>query len=448
MWHSFAALSAGLLLIFLAGLPFARRLGATPLDIVAGALTIGLVLSTAILLAVGRFATMEMMLGGVALLGALDLVRARPRPSGDWSAPIVALAIVLYVSVLGYTAAAFVPTSDWDARSIWSFHAHILAVDGGMIHDPVWSDAELAWSAPAHPKLVPAVMALAMQASDGWNEFLPKTGLLLLSVPGFTALFALCGGGIAGAATIIVVFFVFSAMWANGLADAFLGLYGALAICHAARFFTASRPADLALAAAAAGIAVNLKVEGLIVAALTAAILAATLIRMGRARVRELPIAGLVAAGISVLAGGFWFFRKSAMGVTAPLHLNVGGDPWTQLMDRGPQLGRVAAYLFFDGDIGRTLAICAATLVVSSVLTRRLDRAIPLAALAGAAYFAAAILVYLIGDTPLDWMLENSGQRVAMPLRLLLLTLAGLSIAPRAAADRIEGHEYRANSAV
>jgi len=85
-----------------------------------------------------------------------------------------ALLVALYPNVLFWVIQR--PVVDWDARSIWFFHAKVLAVDRGLepafFTDPVYLHS-------SYPMLVPAQAAWLSLLRGGWSEMAGKSFLLL-----------------------------------------------------------------------------------------------------------------------------------------------------------------------------------------------------------------------------------------------------------------------------
>ena len=84
------------------------------------------------------------------------------------------LLVALYPNVLFWVIQR--PVVDWDARSIWLFHAKVLAVDQGL--DPAFF-TDPVYLHPSYPLLVPAQAAWLSLLRGGWSEMAGKSFLLL-----------------------------------------------------------------------------------------------------------------------------------------------------------------------------------------------------------------------------------------------------------------------------
>ena len=143
-----------------------------------------LVLGTAAL--VTGFLPLSMPAVGGALLvvaagfGMRRLARLRSRSGSPWGSELrwslltAGALVLLYPNVLYWILRR--PVVDWDARSIWFFHARVLFVDGGL--DPsVFTDPVYLHS--AYPLLLPIQGAWLAFLQGGWDDVTAKSFLLL-----------------------------------------------------------------------------------------------------------------------------------------------------------------------------------------------------------------------------------------------------------------------------
>jgi hypothetical protein len=72
------------------------------------------------------------------------------------------------------------PVTNWDARSIWFFHAKRIFIDN---HLYAQLDNYAPWSHNDYPPLLPSLAASIAKSFGFWNEYLPRLSILLVLFP-------------------------------------------------------------------------------------------------------------------------------------------------------------------------------------------------------------------------------------------------------------------------
>ncbi|MDD3769162.1 MAG: hypothetical protein PHV10_00965 [Sulfuricurvum sp.] len=161
---------------------------------------------------------------------------------GNIFGPIV---ILLYLSILVYLAfrsiiikknqiniflfifallfiTSFSPLTDWDARSIWLFHAKRIYFESNLFAQ---LDNYAEWSHNDYPTLVPAFIASLAKLIGTWNELFPKLGVVLTAIPPLLVIGKILKKSLLIIILLIFLLFVADRLLFNGYMDAILGLY-------------------------------------------------------------------------------------------------------------------------------------------------------------------------------------------------------------------------------
>lgn len=344
--------------------------------------------------------------GGVAAVALLIVLAlsAPPRPS-RMTIPAVALIALLALAVYA------TPLFEWDARSIWFFHAKAIFFDGGLKASPFWSNPAYDWSHKDYPELLPMLAARYADFTGAWNEFAPKGALVPLAATGFLGLAAVAPAAfpVLAPATVIVLG---ASLW-NGYMDGWVALYGAVAALSAASWVDTGRRPHLVLCAAALGIALCLKNEGQL---LTLTMLPAILWAARRRDLHWRDLAALIALVPFVL----WLMVKARLGLHGDLEgaglarraFVVAGD--------GHELFYRLSYLAKDA-FARTHLFGALGAWLAVGLSVGFTRPALMCGVSAALYGGGLIMVYL--GTPQDfaWHVATSLDRVLMAPTLLFL---------------------------
>lgn len=88
--------------------------------------------------------------------------------------------LLLGIFFLGCLWVLTEPIADWDARSIWFFHAKRIFIDN---HLYAQLDNYAPWSHNDYPPLLPSLAASIAKSFGFWNEYLPRISILLAVFP-------------------------------------------------------------------------------------------------------------------------------------------------------------------------------------------------------------------------------------------------------------------------
>jgi hypothetical protein len=344
---------------------------------------------------------------GLVLVFAWTLVRS---PAvGGW--PIRLVLAALLVIALG------TPTRSPDARSLWMFHAHLIALEGDL-HAQL--DGYAAWSHLDYPVLIPALSASLARALGRWNEIFPKAACVLSLLAPLAAMTAALTRTRLQLAFCILLLLVGGRLLVNGYMDALLAAHFAAAalVGHA---FTRSEPGSerRVLGVLLCGLLAALtliKNEGLVLHGILCVSLLSTARRIDRSF--------WVLAVVSLLPIAAWKLQLASHGIENDL-MRAGmlarlvervssGQVWLQIVVGLALRPRVI--------LPCVLFAAAKRATPPSDLMRLILRACSL-------YAIALVIVYLSTPHDLTWHLDTSADRTVMPIALALVLASCVAIA-------------------
>jgi hypothetical protein len=185
------------------------------------------------------------------------------------SALRVFLLISVSVSVFKpvYHGIIFEPINHWDAKCIWYFHAKQIYEENALNSNSGFS-LQNDYNRNAHPyypKLVSATAAYLSKAYGVWNEYLPKSNLLVLLI-GF--LFMILSA--TGVPVIVRMFFPFLFLGFNtfwfrtGYVDPWLGMYVGILVVFLISYIGGRKPSDFLSCILTGLLILNFKNESII----------------------------------------------------------------------------------------------------------------------------------------------------------------------------------------
>lgn len=309
---------------------------------------------------------------------------------------------------------------DWDARSIWFFHAHWFASGGDAVAASLQNPA-LVFSHPDYPVLVPGAVAFFwwllsprdLELGQMVISLLVASMITLLGVAVQAASSATnrIVSGLIGAAVVLAAYGIGGPTTTNGYADS---LWSAALVAAAIALLVAP-PSSAATAIGALGllVATLTKNEGLSVG------LAVAVLHVVRRRDRR---SALLA--VSLVPALLWMALARAHGAENDLmqpeliEAMLRGRPevWDRL---GPAVERIWAYCKHDLRWSAGIAV-AGLLLLRRERRRTVGPALYLW-LAGAAAISAVLVAYLISPHDLTWHLDTSVDRTTIAPRLFLV---------------------------
>lgn len=131
----------------------------------------------------------------------------------DW--PILLFLLFILLGAIG------TPIVDWDARSIWFFHAKRIYIDGSIYAQ---LDNYADWSHNDYPNIFPSLAASIAHSFGRWNEVLPKLSVVLLISPCLLVFKDKIKNTNLLAMFLILLAWMCREILINGYADGLLGL--------------------------------------------------------------------------------------------------------------------------------------------------------------------------------------------------------------------------------
>ena len=322
------------------------------------------------------------------------------------------------------------PLTEWDARSIWFFHAKMIFYSGKVLDPIIWSDPSLSWAHPGYPKLNAILAALCTRFMGHWNEVDPKASLILLQIP-----MAWLAIGFARSLSrrllllSIVTLKVGHLLW-DGHIDGLVAAYIALGALYGGRFAISRDRHDLHAAILAPGIATGLKDEGLVLALLVYAWTLAAAWWQQRTKLLTLLASSWVAILLALVPSLFWTVWKQ-------LHLPSGfltqGSPWHRLIERwhdGRSFGVIIDAINRPKEIRAIIPFVLALLIFTMVpRLRKSTQWLQLAPALGVIGSYTIVLCFVYLSTPADliWHLNTSASRTVQPIFVCFaLAIAGV----------------------
>lgn len=342
-----------------------------------------------------------------ALYGAVSAARMPPR--GEAAGALLAAALLAAIAF----KAVGEPLTDWDARSIWFFHAKMIYVSGRVLEAGLWNDPQLAWAHTDYPKLNAVVTAVWMRAFGVWNEYLPRAALALLLAPAVL----LCVGyarSFAGQLFLVCVLLLKpgESLWIGSM-DGILAAYAGVSVLYGGRWVAAREPRDLLAALVAAALCSGLKNEGLVLAAFAIV----TTFFWARSVPRRMAALGI----LLFLPTGIWFVWARRNGLVNDL----AAEGWFQRafarLGDGQSLAQIAQSILRPKEVRIVVALTlTACLLRWLARRRRLDCPcwLQLApAMSTAVLYGICLAgVYLTTPHDLSWHLETSASRTVLPI--------------------------------
>lgn len=314
----------------------------------------------------------------------------------------------------GFFLLFFSPPVDWDARSIWFFHAKRMFFDGALT---TRLDGYPWYAHAPYVSLLPATFASIARLGGVWNEFLPKLGLLLGLLPPFMILIGRCKT--AGTSLLMLggLLFVADRQLLNGYMDAPLALY---VVAATVLLREAALRADgdqlLAPIIVLLGAAASIKDEGAVMAAILGVPWVLLILRRRRSTAVLAKLFAIAAlAGLPLIV---WKLHIHAAGLDSGF---LSGAPFARAW------ARLASQEFavILRAIWKEVSVPIAGLLLLAYLRNRIDARVVWFL---GCYLSVLFLVYLITPHPLAWHLETSLDRVTLVVNLLSVAVVAIEL--------------------
>jgi hypothetical protein len=192
----------------------------------------------------------------------------------DWF-PMAAIILIL---LLHYFTILYAPLDawDWDARSIWFFHAKMIWSAESINLNAGWNHPSVQFSHVDYPMLIPALAAQCSYVLGYWNEYAPKFSLFLLLMPAIFWIFSFYARRVSFLFLVLLFPFGFKLLLWNGYLDAHIAFYSAISVLLLGRYFQEYRFIDLMSAVSCLALLSNMKNEGILLGLIGAASIAIT----------------------------------------------------------------------------------------------------------------------------------------------------------------------------
>ncbi len=350
-------------------------------------------------------------LAGLGLL-TVDVARYRAWGRADRAAKVqwmgAGIASLLFAGPILTT-----PLTEWDARSIWFFHAKMIDTAGTIGQSAGWS--LVSFSHPDYPLLVPGLAAQAANVMGFWNEYLPKISLLFVLLPILAWLSTFARRSFSSFYLLILFPLLFQGWTWNGYMDSFVALYFGIGLLLLGRYVTSSQRIDLVSGLGCLVFLLYLKNEGAL--ALLGGVCAVLLIGLFRERadfIRRLfflPRAAYLAGLVMVFPYLLWSVYKRQWGLTNDL-VDIGSKQIFLNITERLQSGAywIVLRLSFPGIV--TALLLVALLSVAALAWHRRFPVESLQALIAAGFvYVGLFAVYLLTPNDLLWQLRTSVER-------------------------------------
>lgn len=326
-------------------------------------------------------------------------------------------------SLCGLWVILSTPLADWDARSIWFFHAKRLFYDHSLY---ARADGYAGFSHNDYPNLLPALAASIARAANLWNEILPKLAIFFILLPPFAFLMQTLRRFLFRALAILALFFCLRDYLSNGSMDGILAFYAAALLIHLSRILNHPSPhlsPDDCQTALFLAALCGLKNEGIVFATLAAFFYLACLFVIRSPGLCKR--AALLALAFLPAAAWEWFLWRHHIG-NYLLESNIPPTARAALRLNAETLHQILNALTGDTLLWTSfpLAWLAFIFYATTWLSPRNKPGKLLALLITSSYTLALFAVYLITPLNLGVHLATSASRVMMPVTLSLVLFA------------------------
>jgi len=381
----------------------------------------GLVIDYGIVLLFQSIATSFVISCIVALLGMVFLafIFLRRSSSIDRSVKSGGLWVfVIFISLSFLSLIVLQPLIDWDARSIWFFHAKMIYSAGSIGHSAGWADPSVAFSHPDYPILVPILAAQIGYVVRFWNEYLPKMALVLMLVPAIASLFLFARKSFGFLLLLIIFPFYLSSWIWNGYMDGYLALYFGLSMLFLGRYASSSRPIDIVSGLSCLGVSMYIKNEGML-ALLTWAFAISFILWNKRKEIRKCITADILKYALisffMFLPLILWTIYKHRWGLVNDLGVGTRESLTRihrRLTDGSYKLILKSIYPQVQAAAPATCLSFLALLVQRRILPRECFPVL----IASVLYGLGIFVVYLLTPADLSWHLGTSADRTMLPV--------------------------------
>lgn len=380
-------------------------------------LTLGLgILFNYLLFLLAQKISIGLALGGFfAVIGLVRFGRdLRKQPKFSFSIQFV---FILLLIGLYYLKILSEPLHDWDARSIWFFHAKIIWLEGAINNVANWHHLSLQWTHVDYPELIPSLAAQLGYLKGYWNEFFPKGSLFLMLLPPIFWVFSFFSNTISFLFLVFIMFFSMNFWLWNGYMDGYIALYAATSALLFGRYYEKKNLVDLYSGICALGIIANIKNEGLLFCACMFVILIVKRFSIHR-KIIQIGV-------VSSLPTVIWTIYKSMWNLHNDLKIDsadVFKRIFTRLTD-GSSPFIIFETLFIDlSPAWKAYLLVLGVAMILLRMKKKISVASRLAICTSVLYFFGLFSIYLLTPFNVVEHMSSSADRTMLPVTLCALT--------------------------
>ncbi len=309
------------------------------------------------------------------------------------------------------------PLNDWDARSIWFFHAKMIYSAGSIGLSAGWQHPSLGFMHADYPNLIPAVAAQVSYVMGFWNEYLPKISLYFMLVPAVGWLFTFARRSFSFAILLLLIPFGFSNWLWNGYMDGYVALYFSIAVLLLGRYVKSSNPVDLFSSVCCFIVLLSIKNEGALgaIAGLGSILLVAFLKRK-HFLLRVIVSAHwkfILAAMVALIPFVLWTFDKQQWNLQNDLDIGkteLSARIFNRISDGSYKQILKSVFVENEG----ALLLLGMVYCASVAWNKSFPREGLPALLSGGIFAAGMVVVYLLTPSDLSWHLSTSIERTML----------------------------------
>ena len=325
----------------------------------------------------------------------------------------------LFILFLFFSPILAEPLADWDARSIWFFHAKMIFSSGTIGESAGWTHASVGFSHPDYPKLVPALAGQINYIVGFWNEFLPKISILILFIPTTIWIMTFAKNSLSFLFLVITIPLGFYPWIWNGYMDGLLAVYVSIALLLMGRYFHKSQKFDLISVFLILFVIINLKNEGILASIaiiFTFLIIHIIMIKIGPLKdYFSITKRYFLFSLISLLPFFIWNFYKSQWGLTNDLEIGLS-QTIQNIFNRLQDGSYITILSRSFSEMSSWLLILGLLLITSVIRSKTPDKAVFFSLLSTLIIFIGIFSVYLFTPNDLVWHLDTSISRTMLPI--------------------------------
>lgn len=326
----------------------------------------------------------------------------------------------IFICLLYISPILFNPIIDWDARSIWFFHAKMIYTAGSFGSSAGWQHPSVAFSHVDYPNLVPGVAAQVVHLLGYWNEYIPKISLVFMLIPAVMWLFTFAQKSYSFVFLLFLLPFSLTSLLWNGYMDGYFAIYLSISMLLFGRYIWRNELIDFVSGMASMILLLYLKNEGqlVILVGIIIFIFAEFLVKRGNRTGERFYIFNrryIVAGVIVLLPFVAWNFYKLNYGLVNDLQIST-----MQTVERIIERINDNAYsLVIENtysQVESSLLLFGLLYFASIARKQTFPKATIPALLVAVIYFIGINVIYLLTPHDLEWHLRTSVGRTMLPV--------------------------------